>query len=219
MGKVDVSGANGYNPKLQQSLEEYVAEQAKSGTYDLDANLALLRHYDFAPEGAKLDVIATVLIKALMRLPEPDFAQLLQLVPEQVQDEQPVAALVALTQHLEGARFRDFWLAQDACRDVVAGVTGFYEAVRAYILATISHTCRRVSKGTLAECLRLEDASLDALIEEKVAKEGWSVAAADMMTVVTLPENEQNVIHAQGTGQGGFRFEPMQLAQILQVVQ
>ena len=47
-----------------------------------------------------------------------------------MQDEQPVAALVALTQHLEGARFRDFWLAQDACRDVVAGVAGFYEAVR-----------------------------------------------------------------------------------------
>ena len=41
-----------------------------------------------------------------------------------------MAALVALTQHLEGARFRDFWLAQDACRDVVAGVAGFYEAVR-----------------------------------------------------------------------------------------
>ena len=36
--------------------------------------------------------------------------------------------------------------------------------VRAYILATISHTCRRVSKGTLAECLRLEGASLDALV-------------------------------------------------------
>lgn len=46
------------------------------------------------------------------------------------QDEQPVAALVALTQHLEGARFRDFWLAQGACHDVVAGVAGFYEAVR-----------------------------------------------------------------------------------------
>ena len=39
-----------------------------------------------------------------------------------------MAALVALTQRLEGARFRDFWLAQDACRDVVAGVAGFYEA-------------------------------------------------------------------------------------------
>ena len=40
-----------------------------------------------------------------------------------------MAALVALTQRLEGARFRDFWLALDACRDVVADVAGFHEAV------------------------------------------------------------------------------------------
>ena len=59
--------------------------QAKTGAYDLDANLALLRHYSFAPETAKLDAIAAVLIKAMMRLPEPDFAQLLHLIPERVQ--------------------------------------------------------------------------------------------------------------------------------------
>ena len=55
-------------------------------------------------------------------------AALHKLCANAAQDEQPVAALVALTQRLEGARFRDFWLAQDACRDVVAGVAGFYEA-------------------------------------------------------------------------------------------
>ena len=59
--------------------------QAKTGAYDLNGNLALLRHYSFAPETAKLDAIAAVLIKAMMRLPEPDFAQLLHLVPERVQ--------------------------------------------------------------------------------------------------------------------------------------
>ena len=36
--------------------------------------------------------------------------------------------------------------------------------MRAYILAMIRHTCRRVSKGTLAECLRLEGSALDALV-------------------------------------------------------
>jgi len=59
--------------------------QVKNGTYDLDANLALLRHYNFAPEGAKMGVVAHILIKAMMRLPEPDFSQLLHLVPERVQ--------------------------------------------------------------------------------------------------------------------------------------
>ena len=36
-----------------------------------------------------------------------------------VQDEQPVAALVALTQHLEGARYQQFWQAVDMCRDTL----------------------------------------------------------------------------------------------------
>ena len=59
--------------------------QAKTGAYDLNGNLALLRHYSFAPETAKLDATAAVLTKAMMRLPEPDFAQLLHLIPERVQ--------------------------------------------------------------------------------------------------------------------------------------
>ena len=70
--------------------------QVKSGTYDLDANLALLRHYNFAPEGAKINVIALVLTKAMMRLPEPDFAQLLHLVPERVQVRRLLATLLFL---------------------------------------------------------------------------------------------------------------------------
>jgi hypothetical protein len=59
--------------------------QVKSGTYDPDANLALLRHYQFAPEKTNINCIATMLIKAQMQLPDHDFTQLLQLIPERVQ--------------------------------------------------------------------------------------------------------------------------------------
>lgn len=59
--------------------------QVKSGTYDPDANLALLRHYQFAPEKTNINCIATMLIKAQMQLPNHDFTQLLQLIPERVQ--------------------------------------------------------------------------------------------------------------------------------------
>ena len=40
-----------------------------------------------------------------------------------LQDEQPIAALVALTQHLEGARFAQFWQAADMCRDTLKSGT------------------------------------------------------------------------------------------------
>lgn len=65
--------------------------QVKTGTYDLDANLALFRHYSFAPEKANIQAMATVLIKAQMQLPNHDFAQLLHLIPERLQV--PVATL------------------------------------------------------------------------------------------------------------------------------
>jgi hypothetical protein len=36
--------------------------------------------------------------------------------------------------------------------------------VRRFALDTVRHTCRRVTKATLGECLRLEGAALDALV-------------------------------------------------------
>ena len=59
--------------------------QVKNGMYNPEANLALLRHYQFAPERSNINCIATLLIKAQMQLPSHDFTQLLQLIPERVQ--------------------------------------------------------------------------------------------------------------------------------------
>ncbi len=57
----------------------------KNETYDSEANLALLRHYQFAPDKSNINCIATMLIKAQMQLPAHDFTQLLQLIPERLQ--------------------------------------------------------------------------------------------------------------------------------------
>jgi len=47
--------------------------------------LALLRHYQFSPDKSNINCIANVLIKAQMQLPNHDFTQLLQLIPERLQ--------------------------------------------------------------------------------------------------------------------------------------
>ena len=166
----------------------------------MDANLAVLRHYNFSPEQANITTTAKILILAQMRLPEHDFSQMLHLIPERVQvhmsrrscrcqswrhwprracmpahvrvhdlagaaqEEQPVAALIVLSQHLEGARFQAFWQAADACKDVVGSVCGYYDAVRAYILTVITSTCQKASKAMVAESLRLDAPQLEALV-------------------------------------------------------
>lgn len=61
------------------------ARQVRSGSYDSEANLALLRHYQFAPDKSNINCIATMLIKAQMQLPSHDFMQMLQLIPERLQ--------------------------------------------------------------------------------------------------------------------------------------
>ena len=67
--------------------------QVSTGSYDLDANLALLRHYNFSPDKAHIGCLARLLIKAQMRLPAHDFAQMLHLVPERVQVLSPPRCL------------------------------------------------------------------------------------------------------------------------------
>ena len=74
-------------------LEEYVSQQVRDGSYDLDANMALLKLYQFYPDRVRYEVlfrvffvwievfpcqnwvqiILAVLLKGMMRLPEPDF--------------------------------------------------------------------------------------------------------------------------------------------------
>ena len=75
-----------------------------------------------------------------------------------------MAALIALTQHLEGARFQAYWQAADSCRDILASVPGYYDAIRAYIMLAISSTCQKFSKQLLGECLMLDGPALNKLV-------------------------------------------------------
>ncbi len=81
-----------------------------------------------------------------------------------MQEEQPVAALIALTQHLEGARFQAYWQAADSCRDILSSVPGYQDAIRAYIALAISSTCQKFSKQLLGECLMLDGPAITKLV-------------------------------------------------------
>ena len=59
--------------------------QVATKTFNLDNNLALLRFYQFSPVSVKPQVVAKVLIKAMMQLPNQDFKSCITLVPERLQ--------------------------------------------------------------------------------------------------------------------------------------
>ena len=72
--------------------------------------------------------------------------------------------MIALTQHLEGARFTEYWQTADSCKSILGSVPGYYDAIRKYILYAISVTCQKVTKTLLADSLSLDEAKVDAMV-------------------------------------------------------
>lgn len=67
---------NRYNPEVIGTLESYVEYQAEGECYDFEANLALLKLYQFRPGSVNRNVAALILLKALTQLPKTDFVTL-----------------------------------------------------------------------------------------------------------------------------------------------
>ena len=47
---------------IKHMLEEYVHQQVRDGTYDLDANMALLKLYQFYPDRVRNEVYFFILV-------------------------------------------------------------------------------------------------------------------------------------------------------------
>ncbi len=62
-----------YNPNCRPMLEEYVQYQIENRFYDFDANMALLKMYQFDPSNFQADKVADILLLALTNLPKSDF--------------------------------------------------------------------------------------------------------------------------------------------------
>lgn len=62
-----------YNPDNLTTLEKYVEIQSRENAYDLEANLAVLKLYQFNPHRFNMDITCQILLKALTNLPHTDF--------------------------------------------------------------------------------------------------------------------------------------------------
>jgi len=205
---VEIRGAERYQPDKLPQLEKNVEEQViNAAGYSLSVNLAVLRLYQLQPADAKKDIIAKILLKALMQLPKSDYKICIQVLPERLQVEEPVSSIVLLAQHLENNRLQDFWAITGSCRDTLNSVPGFYDAVRSYILHSIGISCQTVTRKVLADSLQMEGQSLDNLLAEQSKKAGWkSGKGAGGVDVVVLPKNAYNTA-APKHSQGSIPFE------------
>jgi len=77
-----IDGVDRYNPDNVSILEEYLGTQLNTEDYDLMANLAILKLYQFNPHLVNEQVINNILVKSLTAIPNPDFNLCLYLLHE-----------------------------------------------------------------------------------------------------------------------------------------
>jgi len=127
-----IAGVDRYNPTNVSILEDYLLEQSDEGHYDLLANLAILKLYQFNPdlvpaaaEGNSDDegdesrpyTIFLILLKALAHQPfGSDFNLCLALLGDQMSPEFSSEELISsysnlrtLSEHLRSRQFPTFW--------------------------------------------------------------------------------------------------------------
>ncbi|SNX87575.1 Eukaryotic translation initiation factor 3 subunit K [Melanopsichium pennsylvanicum] len=87
-----ISGVDRYNPQNLDVLHDYLAQQLDDGSYDLLANLAILKLYQFNPADFNYVVVVNILLKALVAAPLPDFNLCVSLLGEAPLPTIPVKA-------------------------------------------------------------------------------------------------------------------------------
>ncbi|KAM1479399.1 hypothetical protein ACFX2I_026687 [Malus domestica] len=199
---------NPYNPDILPDLENYVNEQVSSQTYSLDANLCLLRLYQFEPDRMSTQIVARILVKALMAMPSPDFSLCLFLIPERVQMEEQFKTLIVLSHYLETGQFSQFWDEASKNRHIVEAVPGFEQAIQDYAVHVLSLTYQRVPRSVLAEAINIEGLALDKFLEHHVANSGWILEKGQGRgQFIVLRRNEFNHPELKKNTDDGIPFE------------
>ncbi|GAQ88878.1 Eukaryotic translation initiation factor 3 subunit [Klebsormidium nitens] len=206
-----------YNPDVLPDLEDYVQEQIVSETYDLNANLCLLRLYQFNPASVNIHAVARILVKGLMALPALDFQLYMSLIPERLHVEEPFATLLNLDALLETARFKEFWTEAARNRDILEVIPGFEAAMQRYAVHVLAMTYLRVPLPVLAEAINMNGPLLDKYIGQQERK-GWEqLTTPEGKTVVKFPSSEYNTPSLRKITSDNLPLE--QISKLLPVVE
>jgi translation initiation factor 3 subunit K len=146
-------GIDRYNPNNLQILEKYICDQSRDNSYDLEANLAVLKLYQFNPQMTEKSIVVKILLKALTSLPNTDFVLCKCLIESSLLEEDPLNTILNLHQLLETCRFQEFWRELIARPQLIVGITGFEDSIRKFICHVIKITYQTIEKTSLRSLL------------------------------------------------------------------
>ncbi|XP_069138634.1 eukaryotic translation initiation factor 3 subunit K-like [Argopecten irradians] len=181
-----LKGIDRYNPENLQTLEKYIAAQAQENTYDLEANLAVLKLYQFNPNHYQPAVAAQILLKALTNLPHTDFTLCKCLIESSKHDEEAILPVIHLADLLETCQFHEFWKELKTNPLVTSNIKGFDDSIRKFVCHVIGATYQTIPVHTLMELLG--DVAEDQ-VRQWINKYGWTLQNDGNVFILNQEEN------------------------------
>ncbi|XP_065216735.1 eukaryotic translation initiation factor 3 subunit K [Planococcus citri] len=180
-----LNGIERYNPVNLPTLERYVEVQSQENAYDLEANIAVLKLYQFNQQ-YNIDITSQILLKALTNLPHTDFALCKCLLSEQMCKEAPISQIVYLADLLESCNFQQFWASIYSMPDLYAKIQGFQDSIRKFVCHVVGITFQSINKHSLCELLGNID---EGSMKKWVKKYGWKEIENGLIFISNQDEN------------------------------
>lgn len=150
-----MEGLGRLNPEKLDFYIEYLKFQVEHGFYDGDANLNILKLYQFSPDlvtRSSNDIVHLVLVKALMRLPESDYVFCRAQLSQEMIDDSSIKKIDSVASLLETCKFPEFWtVIQDD--KLFSEMEGFVESARKFICHVVQLTYKNVEEDFLLQML------------------------------------------------------------------
>ena len=173
------------------TLEAYVKDQIKQGTYDFAANKALVKLYQLYPWRCQSDVLVQVLGLAVAARPATDFKALLYSCPANLVEGPLAKKLIDLDGLLDASKFGTFFKEVDP--KIVDLVPSFEASIRNFILGLLAETTQSVPLETFNGMCGL------ALTPEDPLPFPSTIVQKDGATITFAP-NPENQARQPGLG-------------------
>nr|CAD7449977.1 unnamed protein product [Timema bartmani]CAD7459480.1 unnamed protein product [Timema tahoe]CAD7588625.1 unnamed protein product [Timema genevievae] len=181
-----LKGIERYNPDNLPTLQRYVETQSRENAYDLEANLAVLKLYQFDPQTYNVEITSQILLKALTNFPHTDFVLCKCLLNEKRLMESPVDHIMYLADVLERCDFETFWNRVHSMPELCSRIVGFHDSIRKFVCHVVGITFQTVEKSVLAQLLGGVD---DATVRHWVNKYGWREESNNLVFIANQDEN------------------------------
>jgi translation initiation factor 3 subunit K len=159
-----------YNANNLPAFERYVELQVSENLYDLEANLAILKLYQFFPQLYKAEIACWILLKAIANLPHTDFVLCKCLLGPGQLDDLNIVRITYLANLLELCQFKSFWQEKTKDQNLISQIAGFDDSIRKFVCHVVNITYQSIDKAILKDLL---GNITDAELKSWMAKNGW----------------------------------------------